>query len=225
MNTTPSHVVIVVIIEVKDYGQFLFQAPKIAHKHIRNAVKLIVTFKPITMKHAAIYISIMLAFGAYHLRNLLVVSVNEFVCNLIFSLFYVLLQTMFYALTRKTSAKVASCQPRVYADLSKDGSRIRQEVEKEGSTNVKGLGITSKTLMWLRDDHNQTGYEDYTSNGISVVQSILDVSGTLDAHSDVRKFGGDCSNTVTTSSWGIHPNVKLLLLFFSFVVQYVCIHL
>jgi len=35
------------------------------------------TFKPITMNHAAI--AIMLACGAYHLRNLLVVSVNEFV--------------------------------------------------------------------------------------------------------------------------------------------------
>ena len=81
--------------------------------------------------------------------------------------------------------------------------------------------------MWLRMDHNQPDYEDYSA--ISVVQSILDVSGTLDAHSDVRKFGGNCYNTtpnnIVTPSWGIHPNVKLLLLFFSFVVQYVCIHL
>ena len=132
---------------------------------------------------------------------------------------------MFYALTRKTSAKVASCQPRVYADLLKDCSRITQQVEKD-----EDLGITSKTLMWLQIDHNQTAYEDYTPNGISVVQSILSVSGTLDAHSDVRKFGGNCKNTAPdnaalTTSWGIHPNVKLLLLIFSFVVQYVCVHL
>ena len=44
---------------------------------IRNAARLIVTFKLITMKHAAI--AIMLACEAYHLRNLLVVGVNEFV--------------------------------------------------------------------------------------------------------------------------------------------------
>ena len=38
---------------------------------------------------------------------------------------------MFYALTRKTSAKVISCQPRVYADLLKDDdSNITQQVEK-----------------------------------------------------------------------------------------------
>ena len=151
---------------------------------------------------------------------------NLYICS-----FHVLLQTMFYALTRKTSAKVASCQPRVYADLSMKGdSRITQQVEKNETSEVEGLGITSKTLMWLRDDHNQPDYEDYTPNGISVVQSILSVSGTLDAHSDVRKFGGDCNNTapnntVPTCSWGIHPNVKLLLLIFSFVVQYVCIQL
>ena len=138
---------------------------------------------------------------------------------------------MFYALTRKTSAKVASCQPRVYADLSMKGdSSITQQVEKAKTSKVEGLGITSKTLMWLEIDHNQKDYEDYTPNGISVVQSILSVSGTLDAHSDVRKFGGNCNNTapnntVLTTSWGIHPNVKLLLLLFSFVVQYVCIHL
>ena len=132
---------------------------------------------------------------------------------------------MFYALTWKTSAKVASCRPRVYADLLKDSSNITQQVEKAETSNVTGLGFDndSKILMWLRDDHNQS-YEDYTPNGISVVQSILNVSGTLDAHSDVRKFGGDCNNTDPTN-WGIHPNVKLLLLFFSFVVQYVCIHL
>ena len=138
---------------------------------------------------------------------------------------------MFYALTRKTSAKVASCQPRVYADLSMKGdSSITQQVEKAKTSKVEGLGITSKTLMWLEIDHNQKDYEDYTPNGISVVQSILSVSGTLDAHSDVRKFGGNCKNTAPdnaalTTSWGIHPNVKLLLLLFSFVVQYVCIHL
>ena len=125
---------------------------------------------------------------------------------------------MFYALTRKTSAKVASCRPRVYADLLKNSSSIMQQVEKANTSNVTGLGFDndSKILMRLRDDHNQPPYEDYTPNGISVVQSILNVSGTLDAHSDVRKFGGDC-NTAPT------PNVKLLLLFFTFVVQYVCI--
>ena len=135
---------------------------------------------------------------------------------------------MFYALTRKTSAKVASCRPRVYADLLKDNdTNITQQVEKNGSSKVPGLGISSKTLMWLRMDHNQPDYENYSA--ISVVQSILDDSGILYAHSDVRKFGGDCYNTtpnnIFTTSWGIHPNVKLLLLFFSFVVQYVCTHL
>ena len=44
---------------------------------IRDAAMLIVTFKPITMNHAAI--AIMPTCGAYHLRNLLFVSVNEFV--------------------------------------------------------------------------------------------------------------------------------------------------
>ena len=129
---------------------------------------------------------------------------------------------MFYALTRRTSAKVASCQPRVYANLLKDNdTNITQQVEKVKTPNVLGIGFTSdsKILMWLRDDHNQPDYEDYTPNGISVVQSILSVNGTLDAHSDVRKFGGKCNNTVPT------PNVKLLLLFLSFVLQYVCIHL
>ena len=71
-------------------------------------------------------------------------------------------------------------------------------------------------------DHNQPDYADYS--GISVVQSILNVSGTLGAHSDVWKFGGNC-NTLSTSSWGIHPNMKFMLLLFSFVVQYLCIHL
>ena len=138
---------------------------------------------------------------------------------------------MFYALTRKTSAKVASCRPRVYADLFKDGSRITQQVEKKDTSNVPGLGFSSDSelLKWLRMDHSQPDYEDYTPRGISVVQSILNDNGTLDAHSDVRKFGGNCYNTtpnnIVTTSWGIHPNVKLLLLFFSFVVQYVCIFL
>ena len=111
------------------------------------------------------------------------------------------------------------------ADLLKDGdSSIAQQVEKADTPNVLGLGFTngSKLLKWLRDDHNQPDYEDYSA--ISVVQSILDVSGTLDAHSDVQKFSGNC-NTVSTSSWGIHPNVKFMLLFFNFVVQYLCIHL
>ena len=135
--------------------------------------------------------------------------------------FHVLLQTMFYSLTRKTSAKVASCQPRVYADLLNDNDiNITQQVEKNGSPEVPG--ITIELLKWLWIDHSQPDYEDYSAK--SVVQSILDVSGTLDAHSDVRKFSGNC-NTAPTPSWGIHPNVKLLLLFFSFVVQYVCIHL
>ena len=160
-------------------------------------------------------------------------SVNEFaynlylyIINLIFILCHVLLQTMFYALTRKTTAKDASCWPRVYADLSKDGSSIMQQVEKIDTSEVPGLGFTKNDnfLKRLKMDHSQPDYADYTPNGISVVQSILSACGTLDAHSDVRKFGGDC-NTTPTPSWGIHPNVKLLLLFFSFVVQYVCIHL
>ena len=46
---------------------------------IRDAAMLIVTFKPITMNHAVI--AIMPACGAYLLRHLLVVSVNEFVSN------------------------------------------------------------------------------------------------------------------------------------------------
>ena len=46
---------------------------------IRDAAMLIVTFKPITMNHAAI--AIMPACGAYLLRHLLVMSVNEFVSN------------------------------------------------------------------------------------------------------------------------------------------------
>ena len=166
--------------------------------------------------------------------NLIVYNLLLYIIvNLTFSLFHVRLQTMFYALTRNTSAKVASCRPRVYADLLKDNdTTITQQVEKAKTPNDLGIGFTSdsKILMWLRDDHNQPDYEDYTPNGISVVQSILSVSGTLDAHSDVRKFGGNCKNTAPdnaalTTSWGIHPNVKLLLLFFSFVVQYVCIHL
>ena len=92
-------------------------------------------------------------------------------------------------------------------------------MEKAKTPNVLGIGFTSdsKILKWLRDDHKQPDYEDYS--GRSVVQSILDVNGTLDAHSDVRKFGGKCNNTAPT------PNVKLLLLFFSFVVQYVCTRL
>ena len=78
--------------------------------------------------------------------------------NLIFSLFHVLLQTMFYALTRKTSAKVASCQPRVYADLLEDNdTNITQQVEKVGSSKVPG--ITSELLKCLRIDHSQPGYE------------------------------------------------------------------
>ena len=99
---------------------------------IRNAAMLIVTFKPITMNHAIA----MPTCGAYHLRHLLVVSVNEFVYNLYlynneFNLYFVILQTMFYALTRRTSAKVVSRQPRVYADLLKDDdSNITQQVEK-----------------------------------------------------------------------------------------------
>ena len=43
---------------------------------IRDAARLI---KPITINHAVI--AIMSARGAYHLRNLLVVGVNEFVSN------------------------------------------------------------------------------------------------------------------------------------------------
>ena len=51
---------------------------------------------------------------------------------------------MFYALTRRTSAKVASCRPRVYADLLKDeDSSITQQVEKADTPKVQGLGFTS----------------------------------------------------------------------------------
>ena len=46
---------------------------------IRNAAMLIVTFKLITINHAAI--AAMPACGAYHLRNLFFVDVNEFVSN------------------------------------------------------------------------------------------------------------------------------------------------
>ena len=67
-----------------------------------------------------------------------------YIMNLIFSLFYVLLQTIFYALTRKTSAKVASCQPRVYADLLEDNdTNITQQVEKVGSSKVPGITVNS----------------------------------------------------------------------------------
>ena len=137
---------------------------------------------------------------------------------------------MFFALTKKTSAKVASCQPRVYADLDENemnstnsSGRIVQQVEKNETSEIAGLGFPSngKTLMWLRDDHKQE-YEDYTAR--SVVQSILINGSTLDAHSDVRKYGGDCVNTTISYNWGIHPNVKLLLIFFSFVVQCVCVY-
>ena len=133
---------------------------------------------------------------------------------------------MFFALTRKTSSKKASCQPRVFAYLEDElngTGTIKQQVEKSRTSKIKDLGFTdnSRTLKWLREDHNQLEYEDYTTK--SVVQSILNVSGTLDAHSDVRKFGGDCEGT--NPDWGIHPNVKVLLVFISFVVQYVCIHL
>ena len=137
---------------------------------------------------------------------------------------------MFYTLTRNTSAKVASCKPRVFAQLenitdSNTGSmseEIRQYVERNETSGVPGVGFASDSniLTWLKADHCQPDYADYTEGGISVVQSILNVSGTLDAHADVRKFGGVCE-----TGWGIHPNVKFLLLFFSFVVQYICIHL
>ena len=96
--------------------------------------------------------------------------------NLIFSSFHVLLQAMFYALTRKTSPKVASCRPRVYADLLKDDDgSIMQQVGKAETSKVLGVGFcsNSKILTWLWDDHNQPPYEDYTANEISVVQSIL----------------------------------------------------
>ena len=59
---------------------------------IRNAARLIVPFKLITMNHAVI--AIIPTCGACHLRHLLIVSVNKFVyklllyiMNLIFSLF------------------------------------------------------------------------------------------------------------------------------------------
>ena len=146
--------------------------------------------------------------------------------------YFFTLQTMFYTLTRETSAKEASCKPRVFAFLKENASmnstgndtdgRIRQEVEKRNYSGVPGVGFASDSsiLTWLKADHCQPDYADYTKSGTSVVQSILNVSGTLDAHADVRKFGGVCE-----TGWGIHPNVKFLLLFFSFVVQYICIHL
>ena len=72
---------------------------------------------------------------------------------------------MFYALTRKTPAKVASCQPRVYADLLKDNdTNITQQVEKVGSPEVPG--ITSELLKWLRIDHRQPDYEDYSAKSV-----------------------------------------------------------
>ena len=84
---------------------------------------------------------------------------NLYIMNLIFSLFHVLLQTMFYALTRNTSAKVASCQPRVYADLLKDNDTdITQQVEKAETSNVTDLGITSELLKRLQNDHKQPDY-------------------------------------------------------------------
>ena len=145
---------------------------------------------------------------------------------------------MFYTLTRETSAKEASCKPRVFAFLKENAAmsdgRIRQEVEMDETSGVEGVGFASDSniLTRLKDDHCQPDYADYTKGGTSVVQSILViVNGTLDAHADVRKFGGVCEitdptpNPNPTPGWGIHPNVKFLLLFFSFVVQYICIHL
>ena len=133
---------------------------------------------------------------------------------------------MFFALTKKTSAKVASCQPRVYADLDENrmNCTIFQEVEKNETSEIAGLGFPSngKTLMWLQDDHKQPEYENYTAR--SVVQSILINGNTIEAHSDVRKYGGDCENTIISYNWGIHPNMQLLLIFFSFVVQCVCVY-
>lgn len=132
-----------------------------------------------------------------------------------------MLQTMFYALTKKSTAKFASCRPRVYADLINYGmtnASILQEVEKCDNSTIPGVGFprNSNTLKWLKEDHDQPDYGAYSAR--SVVQSILVKDGNTDAHSDVRKFGGDCN-------WGFHTNVKLLLIVISFALQYVCINL
>ena len=95
---------------------------------------------------------------------------------------------------------------------------IFQQVEKCDNSTIPGVGFpsNSKTLKLLKEDHNQPDYEAYTA--LSVVQSILKNGAIIDAHSDVRKFGGDCN-------WGFHTNVKLLLIVISFVLQYICIYM
>ena len=133
---------------------------------------------------------------------------------------FTLLQTMFYALTKETTAKVASCQPRVYADLVKDGKSITQELEMSENADYPSR-LSTNTVTKLRVNHCQ----DYTKYmDISVVQSILinKSTGTVtfDAHSDVRKFGGTCN-----SSWVYHSNMTVLIITISFVVQYVCVYM
>lgn len=125
---------------------------------------------------------------------------------------------MFYTLTKETTAKVASCQPRVYADLAKDKVSIQQQLEMDEDPGFPSNGETVKKL-W--DEHCQ----DYTRyKEKSVVQSILvnkdtnSGTSTYDAHSDVRKFGGTCNR-----SWTYKSNMILVLIAISFVLQYICI--
>lgn len=131
-----------------------------------------------------------------------------------------MLQTMFYTLTKMSSAGSASCMPRVYAYLNNSGmdGTITQEVEMNDNSARPGFPSNSKTLMWLKADHNQPDYENYSAP--SVVQSILKIGPAIDAHSDVRKFGGECMR-----SWGFHTNVEVLIIVFSFALQYICIYL
>ena len=63
------------------------------------------------------------------------------------------LQTMFYTLTRKTSAKVAACKPRVFAILQENTrsmSRIRQEVEMMEISLIQGVGFSSDSDILTR---------------------------------------------------------------------------
>ena len=154
---------------------------------------------------------------------------------------------MFYALTRSKSAKEATCQPRVYAKLDSDEQIIIQDVEMSMGANSAVPAFPCKILQALQNVtiHNQPMYEGL-DRASSSVQSILAVSGIVQAHSDVRKYGGMCdsactkatqclictttpSTTASTDStspnWGFHPNVKLLLIFISFILQYVCIYI
>lgn len=124
---------------------------------------------------------------------------------------------MFYTLTKETTAKVASCQPRLYADLAKDEKSIEQQLEMKGDPSFSS---NSETVKKLWEEHCQD-YADYRDK--SVVQSILvnkdnnSSTSTYDAHSDVRKFGGTCNSS------GTYQSNMILLITISFVLQYVCI--